>query len=200
MTSSLTHLTHDQRQSLAAELAPGERVLYAAQPNWRAEWGKLAAIFMFGMFWSSISFTMFVASIGAVLGYVPFNGQTHSGFSWTTLAFFAFTLPFVAIGLGCLAAPFLGVRKSRNTVHAITEQRLVNVYAGSDKGSESYPLSRVNFMKRRDRRNGTGNLQIGYGVEKDSDGDPRPLMLDWSGIPDVKRAEAIIREQAKWVA
>ena len=45
----------------------------------------------------------------------------------------------------------------------------------------------INFVKRRDRKDGFGSLSIGYGVEKDSDDDPRPLTLDWSGIPDARR-------------
>ena len=85
------------------------------------------------------------------------------------------------------------------TVHALTEARLLNVYAGHGLGAESYPLSAINFIKRRDRHNGTGNLEIGYGVEKDSEGDPRPLTLSWSGIAQVRRAETLIRENAKWV-
>ena len=81
----------------------------------------------------------------------------------------------------------------------MTDARLLNVYEGKDKGAESYPFAKVNFVQRKDRRDGSGNLQIGYGVEKDSDGDPRPLTMDWTGIPDARRAEQIIREQAKWV-
>ena len=138
-------------------------------------------------------------SLGGLLGIVPFNSNGKPAGFGMNLFFFVFSLPFVAIGVAMLAAPFLGIRKSRHTVHAVTDARLLNVYVGRDKGAESYPFAKVNFIKRQDRRNGTGNLSIGYGVEKDSDGDTRPLTMDWSGIPGVQRAEAIIREQAKWV-
>ena len=156
-------------------------------------------IFGFALFWSAIAFSFFGMGLGGLLGLLTVkSGGQPAGIG--LLAFtLIFSLPFVAIGLFGLAAPFLGIRKSRNTVHAITDARLLNVYVGRDKGAESYPLSKVNFVKRRDRRNNTGSLVIGYGVEKDSDGDPRPLTMDWTGIPNAKRAEQVIREQAGWV-
>ena len=199
MSRDLSKLPVDLRKALNAEIAHGERVLYAGQPNWCAEWGALFAILVFGIFWSAISFMFFGMSLGGLLGIVPFNSNGKPAGFGMNVFFFVFSLPFVAIGVAMLAAPFLGIRKSRHTVHAVTDTRLINVYAGRDKGAESYPFARVIFVKRKDRRDGTGNLQIGYGVEKDSDGDTRPLTMDWSGIPDARRAEAIIREQAKWV-
>ena len=199
MSRDISNLPHNLRKALQSELQAGERVLYAGTPDWRAGWGALLAIFLFGIFWSAISFMFFGMSVGGLIGLVPFNSNGKPAGFGMNVFFFVFSLPFVAIGVAMLAAPFLGIRKSRHTVHAVTDGRLINVYVGRDKGAESYPLAKVNFIKRRDRRDGTGNLEIGYGVEKDSDGDPRPLTMDWSGIPDAKRAEAIIREQAKWV-
>ena len=191
-------LPPDMRKALSTELQAGERVLYAGMPDWRAEWGKLALIFLFGMFWSSISFMFFGISVGGLLGLAPVTSEGQPAGLWFLLFMTVFSLPFVAIGVGFLAAPILGIRASRSTVHAVTDVRLLNVFAGLGKGAESYPLAKINFIKRLDRANGTGSLNIGYGVEKDSDGDSRPLAIDWSGIPDVKRAEAIIREQAQW--
>ena len=199
MASDTPRLEPELLRRLTAERSAGERVLYAAVPDWRAEWGKLAAIFMFGLCWSAVAFTFFGLSIAAVFGFIPLNVEGEPSGIWTRLAIFAFTLPFAAIGAIALAAPFLSIATSRRTLHAVTDARLINVYAGHDMGAESYPLSAINFIKRQDRRDGTGNLAIGYGVEKDSDGDPRPLTLDWTGIPDVRHAENLIREQAKWV-
>ena len=41
MTGDLNKLSSELRKALQSELLPGERVLYASQPDWRAEWGKL---------------------------------------------------------------------------------------------------------------------------------------------------------------
>ena len=193
---NLEQLPTDLRRAANAALQPGERVLYAARPDWRAGWGGLIMIFAFGLFWMSISLMFFVGTGLALLGIRPMmsNGQP-AGFG-LNLFVFLFSLPFVAIGLGFLAAPFLGIRKARATAHLVTNVRLINVSVGRDVSVESFPVSKINFVKRRTRRNGTGTLQIGYGVEKDSDGDPRPLTFDWTGIPDVDRAEVLIRSQA----
>lgn len=198
MTGDPIRLPSDLRRALTSELNPGERVLYATQPDWRAEKGTLLAITIFGLFWSAISFTFFGVGLGGLLGLVPVNSGDAPASTGLLLFVFLFSLPFVAIGCAVLAAPVLGIRKSQRTVHAVTDTRLLNVYDAPRQGAETYPFAKLNFIKRKDRGNGTGNLQIGYGVEKDSDGDPRALTIDWSGIPDVKRAERIIREQAKW--
>lgn len=188
----------DLRISVMAELAPGESLLYVAQPDWRAERGKLIVFFLFAVFWSAISLLFFGMSLASLLGLapIPSGGQPGTGMM---VFFLVFSLPFVAIGFGMLAGPFLGIRKANNTAHAITDARLINVFGGADRGVESYKLETINFITRDDRRNGTGSLSIGYGVGRDSDGDPRPLTTDWSGIPDAKRAEALIRQHAKWV-
>lgn len=198
MTMDLLKIPADLRTALQAELHRDERLFYAGQPNWRSGVGGLVGILLFGVFWSAISFTFFGMSVAGLLGLAVIkSGQAPASTGLLLFTFF-FSLPFVAIGLGVLAAPFLSIRESRHTVHAVTDRRVLNVVAG--RGScESYPLAKLNFLKRRDRADGTGTLSIGYGVEKDSDGDPRPLTLEWVGIPDVKRAERSIRDHATWV-
>lgn len=199
MGTTIVDLPSDLRQRLTKELLPGERVHYAAQPDWRGERGQMILIFFFGVFWSMIALTFFGLSLGALSGLVPIKDTSKQMSAPLAWFMFFFSLPFVAIGLGLLAAPFLGIRKSKNTAHAITDARLINVYGGKDAGVETYKLDAINFIRRRDLKGGRGNLSIGYGVGKDSDGDPRPLTTDWSGIPDVHRAEVIIRGLAQWV-
>ena len=198
MRAGFSTFPGELRKALQSELRHGERVLYASRPDWRAEVGSLVVIFLFGLFWSSIAFVFFGMGTGGLLGLV--HVQSDGAPASTGLLLFAtlFSLPFVAIGVGLLSAPFLGIHKSRNTVHAVTDERLVNVTIGRAVVVDSYPLQTINFVKRRDRKDGTGSLEIGYGVGKDSDGDPRPLTIRWSGIANVKQAESAIRAQAKW--
>jgi hypothetical protein len=194
----LNRLPKNLRDAANAALQPGERILFAAQPDWRSGWFGLLMLFAFGAFWTSIAMIFFVVSSASVLGIKPMlsNGQP-AGFG-LSIFMVLFSLPFVAIGLGFLAAPFLAMRKARATVHLITSDRLINVTVGLDTKVESFPFKKINFVKRRSRTNGTGTLEIGYGVEKDSDGDPRPLTFDWAGIPNATQAEALIRDKAGW--
>ncbi len=181
-----------------AELSSTERLLYAATPDWRFNLPGNIGIFLFGLFWSSIAFTFFGISAASLLGLHPMMSDGAPSGLGLQIFIFLFSLPFVGIGLVCLAAPFTGAATSRRTVHALTDQRVLNLIAGKATKVESFNLATINFIKRWDGRDGKGTLTIGYGVEKDSDGDPRPLTTAWPGIPDVKRAEALIREHAKW--
>lgn len=136
MGTSIAHLPADLRKRLNSELSPGEHVLYAAQPDWRGERGQMILIFFFGVFWSMIALTFFGVSISALLGYMPVKDSGSPPSLPLMWFFFFFSLPFVAIGLGLLAAPFLGIRKSKNTVHAITDARLINVFGARMQASK----------------------------------------------------------------
>jgi hypothetical protein len=191
-------LPQEVQRRLQAELAPGERLLYAGQPDWRAEWGKYLVMTLFGIGWMSICGPLAFFVWAEALGF-PVSAP-GKGMPYGLAIFFAlFTIPFLLIGFACLAAPFQAIRNSVRTVHAVTDQRILTTTAGKAVKVDSCKLAAVNFIKRHDARNGSGSLSIGYGVEKDSDGDPRPLTQEWPGIPDVRRAETLIRENAKWV-
>ena len=198
MTTSAPRLPQHLQRPLHAELAAGERLLYAGQPDWRAEWGKYLIMVFFGIGWMSICVPMALLVWAEALGFsvsAPGKGMPHG----LAIFFALFTIPFLLIGFACLAAPFQGIRNNARTVHAVTDQRILTLITGNAVKVESCKLAAVNFIKRLEARGGYGSLSIGYGVEKDSDGDPRPLTQEWPGIPDVKRAEAVIRENAKWV-
>lgn len=197
MPTPTPRLPPDIQRRLHAELAPGERLLYAGQPNWRAEWGKYLIMALFGIGWMSICGPMALFIWAEALGFpvtAPGKGMPQG----LAIFFALFTIPFLLIGVACLAAPFQGIRNNGRTVHAITDQRILTLTMAKAAKIDSCKLAAVNFIKRRDGSNGHGSLSIGYGVEKDSDGDARPLTQDWPGIPDVKRAEALIRDHAKW--
>lgn len=197
MSTDLTRLTPDLRKAVTGELMGGERVIYAAMPDWRSESGKLAVIFSFGFFWSMLAFPAGFFVWAEALGFRPEHAGQAMG-SGLALFFSIFMIPFVVIGAVLLAAPFIAALRTSRTAHVITDQRLFSVTHGNGRVVESIKLDVVNFVKRRDGKDGRGSLSIGYGVEKDSDGDARPLTMDWSGIADVKRAEATIRSVAGW--
>lgn len=197
MSRDIAHLPVDLRKRLTAELSSGERVLFAAMPDWRAEWGQHLVVVLFGIGWMSICVPMAILVWADALGIALPNVKGGMG-PGMSIFFSLFMIPFLLIGSGFLIAPILAARAARHTVHAVTDQRLINLVGGNKPKSESFKLDTINFIKRRDRKDGSGTLQIGYGVEKDSEGDPRPLTTSWPGIPDAQRAEAVIREHAKW--
>ena len=147
MPANIAKLPADLSKRLSAELAPGERVLYAAQPDWRAETGTLFVIFLFATFFTAIALLFFAMSAASLLGISPMLIDGKPAGIGLQLFFFLFSLPFVVAGCGLMSLPFLGIRKARNTVHAITNERLINVYGGKDAGIESYKLASINFVQ-----------------------------------------------------
>lgn len=197
MTTYPSRLPSDLQRHLNAELAPGEKLLYAARPDWRAEWVKYLAMALFGVGWMSICGPMALLIWAEAFG-IPVTAAGNGMGRAMALFFSLFVIPFVLAGFAILAAPLASIRANRHRVHAVTDQRILTLTAGKKPMIESYRLQTINFIKRRDGKDGLGSLSIAYGVEKDSDGDPRPLTQDWPGIPNVKAAERLIREHAKW--
>ncbi len=109
--------------------------------------------------------------------------------------FFAlFSLPFIGIGLGLLFAPLHAFAKQRHAVHAITNERIMTVYSKPFAATESYAASKLTFLHRQDLRDNRGSLRIGYGTDRDSDGDIRRLEVTWTAVKDARRAELAILE------
>jgi hypothetical protein len=186
------------QKRLNAELSAGERILYAAQPDWRAQWGLHAIVAFFGVGWMAICGPMAVFVWAEALGVKLPNVEGGMG-RGMALFFSLFMIPFIVIGLACLLEPLIAARRSKRAAHAVTDQRLLSIVDTPRAEVESIKLDRINFIRRREGKPGFGSLSIGYGVELDSDGSPQPLKTDWPGIPDAKHAETLIREHAKWV-
>jgi hypothetical protein len=195
MRGDPSSLPKEFRSRVEAALGPDESMLYAGRPDWRAEWASLLVLLLFGAFWCSITLPLLVMSVGAAIGLVPFHYNGAPASPWVAAFFSLLMLPLGGIGLVFLAAPFLGIGKSRRTVHVVTNWRILNIDCGSPGSVEFWPFSKINYVKRKDRGNGFGCLEIGYGVAYDADGDARALFTSWSGIPDVKRAEAAMKQR-----
>ncbi len=114
MTGDFSKLPRDLRNVLTSELAPGERVLYAAQPDWRAQWAQHLLVFTFGLGWMSICGPMAIFVWAETLGLrVPSVGAMGKGLA---IFFSLLIIPFVVIGLACLVEPFSSARQSRRRV------------------------------------------------------------------------------------
>jgi hypothetical protein len=195
MTRDLAALPPDLQERVKAELQRGERLIYAGRPGVHIGWAEAVAAFFylaFTFFWCAISFTLGMVGFAGALGFAPPNAKLGPpGLLW----FFAvFSIPFMLIGIGLVATPLYSFWKSRRTVHAVTSDRVLSVFAKPFEGVQSYALSTISYVHRKDYAAGGGALRIGHGTERDSEGDLRALELTWTAIPDVKRAEAAIRD------
>lgn len=191
MADGPLNLIDELKARIEAELAPGERVLYAGRPDWRAERGTLLLIFALGLFMSAVAVPLAAATIAAALGQIPFDFNGEPASPMVALAFCLLTVPIASLGGLVLALPFLSIWRSRRAAHLVTDRRFFTVYGGGWPSTESQPIDSVNFVRRRGA-GGWRSLEIAYGVWRDADNNPRPLTITWPGIPDLERAEAAL--------
>lgn len=193
MTADLSRLAPSLRRRVEAELKPGERVLWAGMPGPMRSVLPSLLLFVFGVGWSSLAFTWEAIAIAGVLGI----GGEAGGLSRGMAAVFAvFGLPFVAIGVGLVGAPFYVALRAFLTAHVVTDRRLLTVTGGSRASVESRSPDQLTFLRRRDGSAGRGTLRLGFGTEKDSDGDTRSIEERWPDVPDVALAEDAVRALA----
>ena len=193
MTAALSRLAPSLRRRVEAELKPGERVLWAGMPGPLQSLLPSLLLFVFGVGWSSLAFTWETVAIAGALGL----GSETGGMSRGMAADFAvFGLPFVAVGVGLMGAPFYAALRAFLTAHVVTDRRLLTVTGGSRASVESRSPDRLTTLSRRDGPAGRGTLRLGYGTEKDSDGDTRSIEDRWPDVPDVALAEDAVRSLA----
>ena len=179
-------------QRVASELQPGEAVLWAGVPGWLSSTLPTLPLFLFGIAWSSLTFSFEGAAIASILSPShPASMGTGMG-----VLFLIFGLPFVAVGITLLGLPFFEALRAMMTAHVVTDRRLVTVRGGPWKSVEIRPVAALTFVRRRDQAGGRGNLRLGFGVEVDGDGDPRSVEVAWRGVPEVRKAEGAVRETA----
>ena len=197
MSSSFFKLAKPLRERLQKELQPGEHVIWAGRPSWKAKWRELASISFFALFWNAITGTFFFISAAAALGFVP-AGKMKGGFAtgWGPFVLLLFLVPFVLIGLGLVWHIVRELRSGSRRVHAVTDRRVLTVEIGSGKPLDDRLRSHINFVRSTERVDGSGTLVIAVGVVRDADGEPRPETLTWPGIPDVAFVQSTLDRRA----
>lgn len=99
-----------------------------------------------------------------------------------------FGLPFIAVGVIMMAAPFYGYHTAAKTLYAVTDRRLVRLTLGRSLKVHSIPGERLGEMQRSERPDGSGTLSFAVGVGTDSDGDRITERFDMADIPGVFEA------------
>jgi hypothetical protein len=171
--------------ALQRELRPSERVLWQSRRLPRVAWSGLT-IWLFAVPWTA--FALFWTAM-AWTGTREFDETGVIG-----LAFPLFGTPFIAVGIGMLALPFLPLFGAKRTLFAVTDQRLVRIYLGARLWTKSVEGERVGEIDRSERRDGSGTLKIAIGSHRDSEGDRRIDYFQIGEVEDVMAAETRVRE------
>lgn len=173
---SATDLDHRLGLALARETG-GERVLWQAGRIARID-PKIFGIYVFAVPWTG--FALLWTALAAAGAGAAFDGL--GPLAW---AFPLFGLPFIAVGLAMMAAPFYGYYSAAKTLYAVTDRRLVRLTLGRSLKVESVPGERLGPMQRSERPDGSGTLSFAVRVGVDSDGDRTTERFEMSDIPGV---------------
>lgn len=167
----------------------GEIIRWSGRPNPMAAFRATLPIWIMGVPWSAIMFTIMATFVVSVLNGKP---PTRTVPVWEYAmagAVFLFISVFVLIGLAMLLAPFWAWWQARNTIHVITSDRLLTLIAGRKLTTRSIPPHQILRIERQQRKDGSGTLRVTTGFKTDSDGDKIELTEDLIGVPKVAAAE-----------
>lgn len=175
--------------SLRSELAPGERVIWSAQPDPR----RMRAVFAVWLF--AIPWTLFslgwtgIASSAFIAGYL----QDDPSFTWWFVFFPLFGVPFIAVGGWMLYQPFKILNDAKHAIHAITDRRVMTLTVGRSRLVRSVELAKLGPISRTEKADGWGNIAIETGSHRDSDGDRVTDRFELVGIANVAKVEQMLR-------
>lgn len=175
----------------------GEIVRWAGQPDARASFWQTTPVWLMGVPWLALSGGMFGVLVAAVLAGPPADRVVPPWEFGLVAMMIIFIGSFVLIGIGMVGAPFYVWWKSRHMVYAITDRRLVRIIVGRQREVASFDPATFASIKRRQRRDGRGTLEIVTGYEKDSDGDRVASTELVVGVPDAAVADQLLQSMMR---
>ena len=169
----------DHNPAIAAELGPGERLVWAGQPRV----GRLALpaipLALFGVVFAGFG-GFWITSVNRQLG--------GDGFA-------LFGLPFVFIGLAAMLSPGWFVWAASQTRYAVTDRRvlLLEPRLGLGVQVRSYEPGALTNIIRTQRGDGSGDLIFEEIRTFDHQGHSRITHRGFKGIANVRQVEELIR-------
>lgn len=170
----------------------GERVVWIGRPDSGRELRRGLWSWIFSVPWTIFSIGWTAVPVSVLLfadGPDPMNGWGRAAMVVATL----FGLPFIAVGVGAMAGPFLSASRARHTVFALTDTRLAVITGGRKTIVRSIPLSQIIGIELRLRRGGRGDLRLDLGTRRDHEGDLVRSEEILIGLDDVAAAERHFR-------
>lgn len=181
------------RLALERELRADETVVWHGWQLGRLE-PLSFGIYVFAIPWTAFSVMWTVLAFGAI----TMSGDYGPG--WIGWTFPLFGLPFVAIGLAMLARPFAPLSQNGRVLYVVTNERALKLSMGRELAVETVLADRIGLIRRFERRDGSGRLQLAVKIGKDSDGDRQTDYFEIGNVADVMGAhEALNRISASTI-
>ena len=140
--------------ALETERELGEQLLWAGQPDPFRAAGGAWIVFLLAIPWTV--FAVFWETMVLGLGFTRSVG-TPQPVAWSMALF---GLPFIALGIGMLSAPFRAMAKARRTVYTVTTKRVLTLICGNSQETHSLVPRYLGDIRRTERRDGSGSLVI----------------------------------------
>jgi len=161
---------------VAPDLEPGERLLWAGQPDARRVGRQLLPVLYLGVPWTLIAL------------------RSAIGWSGHEFPFSAFPFLFALAGLGICSTPWCRYRTALVTYYAVTDRRVLILTEGKRRKLELYRPMDLCETERHELPDGSGDLLFARREEKDSDGGTRTVEIKFTGIPQVRAVERLVRQ------
>lgn len=177
----LEHGTLRQRLDLALsrELEGGEQVIWRGMQLARIE-PKQFGIYVFAIPWTAFALFWTAMALAGVSGIATGNEA-----GWLAYAFPLFGTPFIAVGIGMLAAPFWPLWEQGKVLYAVTSKRVIKLRLGRALSVKSVPKDRIGAIERSEGRDGAGSLRLPVAIGNDSDGDRTTQHFQLGSVADI---------------
>lgn len=144
-------LPDDAQRALAAELGRWERVRWRGVRLKRVDRAGFG-IYLFAIPWTA--FALFWMALASGLGSGFSSGRV------VDMLFPLFGVPFVLVGLGMLAKPFLPLLRRGTTVFAVTDKRILRIDIGSTRRMRDIRPADILRVSKTVRRDGSGSIRL----------------------------------------
>lgn len=143
-----TEVSNDILDAIHRELAPGETILWADQPDSLRM--MRASLWQAGVGAGFIIFILFLFN-----AHREFPFRSEGGVSWFLVAFM---FVFISIPASLLLSPWLAWEKSGRTGYAITNRRALLIVLGRQRVVHSFGKEKLSSFVRREDSNSTGDI------------------------------------------
>jgi Bacterial PH domain len=172
----------DPQLRAQSELQPGESLYWTGVANpARAAVAALPAA-LFG-----IPFAGF-AAFWITAAYHGTHAVHKSGSAFTgAFNFFPlFGVPFLLVGLGVILAPLWAYLNGRNTVYAVTNQRVMVISGSGTRSVKSCTPADIVSVDYRERPDGSGDVLIRTTAQTRTNNSISQVTVALCGVPNVK--------------
>jgi hypothetical protein len=163
------------------EIEPNEAIAWVGRPHRGRFFLSMLPIFFFGVPWTAFS-----------VCWIAMASRAPGGMG---LIFPLFGLPFVALGVGMLAAPFWAQRRAGQVAYVVTDRRVIFFEPNFPSGQKVVSLRTGEFgpLERIERDDGSGDLTFAVPLVAQVRSGASTVARKFVGVSQVREVESLIR-------